>query len=365
VPGVLLAAKLLLVVFPDGRLLAQGWWAVVGMAVCEAVLVALVFALEPAPLIVLRSVGNSFRVTKSVYDEVIQPLGRLGFALLIVSLVCGGVSLLIRVDKGSRVERQQIKWLAFFAAIMAVGFGIIDAGAWLFLVGIAAFNCFPIGVGIAVVRYRLLDIDVVINRTLVYGILTGILALVYFGGMAASEAVFRALTAQEEQPQIAVVASTLVIAALFTPLWRRIQLDTYSRRIVGWSMANNLKTELVLDALNMAIYNRRPQPGLIHHSDRGGQYTSVELGSRLKEAGLSPSTGSVADAYEDSMAKSFVSTLKRELIHRHSWPNRKTARTAIFEYIEGFYSTRRRHSALGHLSPSECEEARMRGGAVA
>ena len=194
--------------------------------------------------------------------------------------------MLIRVDKGSRVERQQIKWLAFFAAIMAVGFGIIDAGAWLFLVGIAAFNCFPIGVGIAVVRYRLLDIDVVINRTLVYGILTGILALVYFGGMAASEAVFRALAAQEQQPQIAVVASTLVIAALFTPLRRGIQLDTYSRRIVGWSMANNLKTELVLDALNMAIYNRWPQPGLIHHSDRGGQYTSVEFGSRLKEAGL-------------------------------------------------------------------------------
>jgi len=144
-----------------------------------------------------------------------------------------GVSLLIRVDKGSRVERQQIKWLAFFAAVMAVGFSIVNVGAWLFLVGIAAFNCFPIGVGIAVVRYRLLDIDVVINRTLDYGILTGILALIYFGGMAASEAVFRALTGQEQQPQIAVVASTLVIAALFTPLSRRIQLDTYSRRIVG------------------------------------------------------------------------------------------------------------------------------------
>ena len=86
----MLAAKLLLVVFPDGRLLAQGWWAVVGMAVCGVVLVALVFALEPSPWIVLRSVGNPFRVTKSVYDEVIQPLGRLGFALLIVSLVCGG-----------------------------------------------------------------------------------------------------------------------------------------------------------------------------------------------------------------------------------------------------------------------------------
>ena len=155
------------------------------------------------------------------------------------------------------MERQQIKWLAFFAAVMAVGFSIINVGAWLFLVGIAAFNCFPIGVGIAVVRYRLLDIDVIINGTLDYGILTGILALVYFGGMAASEAVFCALTGQEQQPQIPVIASTLVIAALFTPLSRRIQLDTSSRRIVGWSMANNLTSEPVLDALNMAIYNRR------------------------------------------------------------------------------------------------------------
>ena len=133
-----------------------------------------------------------------------------------------------------------------------------------------------------------------------------------------------------------------------------------SRKVVGWSMANNLRTELVLDAVNMAIYTRRPSPGLIHHSDRGSQYTSVEFSS-----GLSPSMGSVADAYDNSMAESFVSTLKRELIHRHSWPTRQIARTAIFEYIEGFYNTRRRHTALGHLSPSEYEESRLRGGAVA
>ena len=124
---------------------------------------------------------------------------------------------------GSRVESQQIKWLAFFAAIMAVGFGIIDAGAWLFLVGTAAFNCFPIGVGIAVMRYRLLDIDVVINRALVYGSLAAILALVYSGGVTAIQALFTALTGQEEQPQLAIVVSTLLIAALFTPLRRRIQ----------------------------------------------------------------------------------------------------------------------------------------------
>jgi putative transposase len=148
-------------------------------------------------------------------------------------------------------------------------------------------------------------------------------------------------------------------------LYLSFVLDTYSRKIVGWSMANNLKTDLVLDALNMAIYTRRPQPGLVHHSDRGSQYTSVEFGSRLKEAGLLPSMGSVADAYDNSMAESFVSTLKRELIHRHSWPSRQTARTAIFEYVEGFYNTRRRHSALGHLSPSEYEEVTMKGGAVA
>lgn len=148
-------------------------------------------------------------------------------------------------------------------------------------------------------------------------------------------------------------------------LYLSFVLDTYSRRIVGWSMANNLKTELVLDAVNMAIYTRRPQPGLIHHSDRGSQYTSVEFGSRLREAGLLPSMGSVADAYDNSMAESFVSTLKRELIHRHSWPSRQMARTAIFEYIEGFYNTRRRHSALGNLSPREYEEARLKGGAVA
>jgi putative transposase len=148
-------------------------------------------------------------------------------------------------------------------------------------------------------------------------------------------------------------------------LYLSFVLDAFSRKVVGWSMANHLRADLVLDALNMALYNRRPAPGLIHHSDRGSQYTSIEFGGRLKEAGLLPSMGSVADAYDNSMAESFVSTLTRELIHRHSWPTRQSARVAIFEYIEAFYNTRRRHSALGHLSPVEYEEARMRGEAVA
>jgi transposase InsO family protein len=148
-------------------------------------------------------------------------------------------------------------------------------------------------------------------------------------------------------------------------LYLSFVLDAFSRKVVGWSMANHLRAEMVLDALNMGLYNRRPAPGLIHHSDRGSQYTSVEFGKRLKGAGLLPSVGSVGDAYDNSMAESFVSTLKRELIHRHSWPTRQSVRVAIFEYIEAFYNTRRRHSALGHLSPSEYEEARMKGEAVA
>jgi putative transposase len=94
-------------------------------------------------------------------------------------------------------------------------------------------------------------------------------------------------------------------------LYLAFVLDTYSRRVVGWSMANHLRTELVLDAVNMAIYTRRPSPGLIHHSDRGSQYTSVEFGSRLGEEGLLPSMGSVADAYDNCMAESFVCTLKQ------------------------------------------------------
>jgi transposase InsO family protein len=148
-------------------------------------------------------------------------------------------------------------------------------------------------------------------------------------------------------------------------LYLAFVLDAYSRKIVGWSMANHLRTELVLDALNMAIHNRRPAPGLVHHSDRGSQYTSVEFGKRLKEAELLPSMGSVADAFDNALAESFISTLKRELLHRHSWPSRESVRVGIFEYIECFYNPRRRHSSLGHLSPVEYEQARLGGVAVA
>lgn len=101
-------------------------------------------------------------------------------------------------------------------------------------------------------------------------------------------------------------------------------LDAYSRKVVGWSMANSLKAEIVIDALNMALWRRDPAPGLIHHSDHGSQYTSVEFGRRLKEVGLLPSMGSVSDAYDNALAEAFIASLKTELLYRRSWPTRES-----------------------------------------
>ncbi len=136
-------------------------------------------------------------------------------------------------------------------------------------------------------------------------------------------------------------------------------LDAYSRRLVGWAMASHLRTELVTDALDMALWRRQPAPGLIHHSDRGSQYTSVAFGQRLTEAGAVPSMGSVADPYDNALAESFVATLKRELVDRRSWPTREAVRSAVFEFIEVFYNRKRLHSALGYESPADYEEGRM------
>jgi putative transposase len=136
-------------------------------------------------------------------------------------------------------------------------------------------------------------------------------------------------------------------------------LDVCSRKVVGWSMATHLRTEIVVDALQMAIARRKPSPGLVHHSDRGVQYTSLSFGKRLEDEGLLPSMGRVGSAYDNALAEAFVATLKTELLYRSSWPTRQVVKTAIFEYIEGFYNTRRRHSALGYLSPAEFEEVKL------
>jgi putative transposase len=142
-------------------------------------------------------------------------------------------------------------------------------------------------------------------------------------------------------------------------LYLSFVLDAYSRRLVGWAMATHLRTELVVDALQMAIWRRKPQAGLIHHSDQGVQYTSLSFGKRLEEAGIVPSMGRVGSAYDNALAESFVATLKSELLYRHSWPKREFTRTAIFEYLEGFYNRYRLHSALGYKSPIDFEEGRI------
>jgi len=137
-------------------------------------------------------------------------------------------------------------------------------------------------------------------------------------------------------------------------LFLAVVLDVWSRRIVGWSMAPHLRTELVLGALDMAILRRRPE-GVIHHSDQGSQYTSVEFGRRCDQAGVRPSMGSAGDCFDNAMCESFFATLECELIDREHWQSKAEARTAVFEFIEGFYNPRRRHSALGYFSPADYE----------
>jgi putative transposase len=138
-------------------------------------------------------------------------------------------------------------------------------------------------------------------------------------------------------------------------LFLAVVLDAFSRRIVGWAMANHLRTELVLDALNMALGQRRA-PGVIHHSDQGCQYTSIAFGARCRQANVRPSMGSVGDCYDNAMCESFFATLECELLERERFRNQVEARMAIFEFIEGWYNSHRRHSSLNYLSPMEFEQ---------
>ena len=138
-------------------------------------------------------------------------------------------------------------------------------------------------------------------------------------------------------------------------LYLAVVLDVYSRRIVGWAMADHLRTELVLAALEMALWNRRPAPGVLHHSDHGCQYTSLAFDTRCREAGITPSMGSVGDCYDNAITESFFATLECELLDRQPLRTHGAARMALFDFIEGFYNTQRRHSALDYRSPAAYE----------
>ncbi len=172
-------------------------------------------------------------------------------------------------------------------------------------------------------------------------------------GRPAPDLVDRKFTA--DKPNLLWVADITYVPTAAGFLYLAVVHDACSRRIVGWSMASTLAAKLVLDALDMALATRRPKD-VIHHSDQGSQYTSIAFGQRCREAGVRPSMGSVGDAYDNAMCESFFATLECELLARSRFKNRDEARTAIFAFIEGFYNRRRRHSAIGYLSPMDYEQ---------
>jgi hypothetical protein len=251
VPVLPLAGALLVLLFPNGKLLSRKWQPVVWVAVCGSAMLALSAALAPDPLSFQPTFDNPLGLGGAIgklgpsesgplFDQpslakpadtkintggVVEIFVRVGFFFVLVSWLFAVAAMITRMDQARGAERQQLKWFVYTVSLLVVGFlaALLGFGqhsvAWN--IGIAAFNFLPIAAGIAILRYRLYDIDVVINRTLVYGVLTAALALVYVGSIVLLQGLFRALTG--ETSQLAVVASTLAIAALFVPLRQRVQ----------------------------------------------------------------------------------------------------------------------------------------------
>jgi hypothetical protein len=213
----------LLLLFPDGRPPSPRWRPVAWCAAFGIIGFVAGYALQPGPLEDYPQIVNPYGV-----DSSIVTLGVAGALLGAVSMVASAISLIVRMRRAGSEQRQQIKWLAYGGAV-AVGTvfagGVISIWNTNVSIGVIAFGLLglPVFTGIAIVKHRLYDIDVIINRTLVYGSLTALLALMYFGGVTATQALFRTITGQQDLPQLIVVASTLAIAALFNPLRRRIQ----------------------------------------------------------------------------------------------------------------------------------------------
>jgi hypothetical protein len=253
---------LMLILFPTGLLPRGRWRWVVYLYVAIAFVEVIAMLFLPGALEGLELIENPLGIDG-------LPIGRKPVQALVFTLgLVASASLVLRLRRGSWVERQQIKWLAY-AAAAATGGSILTytppeaiGARWVTSVGYVLLELgvlgIPISIGIAILRYRLYEIDTLINRTLVYGSLTAMLLVVYFGGVATTEAIIRTLTGQEQQPQLAIVVSTLVIAALFNPLRRRIQgfidrrfyRSKYDARKTLEAFSAKLRDETNLDALS-------------------------------------------------------------------------------------------------------------------
>jgi hypothetical protein len=265
-----LALIYLPMLFPDGRLLSRRWLSVAvigGISTLGIVLPGALVDNLPVNELPGKGISNPIGIEGLGKIEDLPMFGVIE-ALFLVAAVGAVASVAVRFRRSRGVERQQMKLFAYVIVVL-IGGSVLTGGlsdltgvGWLeggsFVLSMMGLMCLPIAVGVAILRYRLYEIDLIINRTLVYGPLTATLALTYFGGVAATQLVFRALTGQQQQPQLAIVASTLVIAALFNPLRRRIQAfidrrfyrSKYDARKTLDAFSASLRDETDLDALN-------------------------------------------------------------------------------------------------------------------
>src|SRR5215211_2193812 len=230
VPIIIGFSVFFILLFPTGRLPSRRWRWVTWLTVAFILVGAISGAFTSGPVDGLGPIRNPLGIEgfSNIYNSIL-------FTMVVTFLlVAAASSVFMRLRRAKGVERQQIKWFAYAAAATVMGLvlayvipEVIDAPLWFERIGYAILlsliPAIPISIGIAILRYHLYDLDIIINRTLVYGTLTATLALVYFGVVTATQALFRTLTGQQELPQLVVVASTLLIAALFNPLRRRIQ----------------------------------------------------------------------------------------------------------------------------------------------
>jgi MFS family permease len=259
----LVAATFFCLLFPEGRPPSRRWRWVGRLAVVGGVLLMLGLSLTPGTL----DERNYPRARNPVGVEgtgrLLEGITTVGTGLALLALLLAVVSMIVRFRRSIAIERQQLKWVVYAGAVAAGGFALTlflsgPLANAVFSLAFLAFIGVPVAAGVAILRYRLYEIDLLINRTLVYGTLTATLAAVYFGGVATVQAIFRTFTGQEQQPQLAVVVSTLVIAALFMPLRRRIQSfidrrfyrSKYDARKTLEAFSAKLREETDLDALN-------------------------------------------------------------------------------------------------------------------